>query len=125
MPGVKIKGCIFHMTQAIWGKTQELGLQRAYNEDDSVHKFVKTLMALPFLPAGHVVPAFDKLKEKPLLGPITELLSYMENTWIYNNTYPVKPWCMYRQPIRTNNDIEAWHRRLNKKGVKNKSHSMC
>ncbi|KAJ8314678.1 hypothetical protein KUTeg_006828 [Tegillarca granosa] len=90
-------------------------IKRAYNEDDSVHKFVKKLMALPFLPPEHVVPAFDKLKEKPLLGPITELLSYMENTWIHNNTYPVKSWCMYRQPIRTNNDVEGWNRRLNKK----------
>ncbi|KAJ8314143.1 hypothetical protein KUTeg_008704 [Tegillarca granosa] len=98
MPGVKIKGCIFHMTQAIWRKTQELRLQVKIDGT-----------------AEHLVPAFDKLKEKPLLGPITELLSYTENTWIHNNTYQVKSWCMYRQPIRTNNDVEGWHRRLNKK----------
>lgn len=29
-PTASIKGCVFHFTQAVWRKTQELGLKTTY-----------------------------------------------------------------------------------------------
>ena len=39
-PGVHIRGCIFHWTQAIWRKVQELGLVITYQTNDAAHKFI-------------------------------------------------------------------------------------
>jgi len=40
-PDASIKGCTFHFSQAIWRKTQELGLQKAYMEKRLLHKFIR------------------------------------------------------------------------------------
>ena len=40
---------------------QELALQVAYTSVDRVHRYVKTLMALPFLPFQEIFPTFDRL----------------------------------------------------------------
>ena len=44
-------------------KVQKLGLQRAYMDDDSVYKYIRKLMALPFLPYPEIQPMFDLLEE--------------------------------------------------------------
>lgn len=50
LPGVKIKGCVFHWTQALWRKIQELGLQQPYCNDQGTYIYLRKFMALPFLP---------------------------------------------------------------------------
>ncbi|XP_062597880.1 uncharacterized protein LOC134259296 [Saccostrea cucullata] len=42
-----------------------------------------------------------------------ELMVYLEETWINNPLWPTHSWSVFRQSIRTNNDVEGWHRRLN------------
>lgn len=42
-------------------------------------------------------------------------MDYVEKTWIKNRTWPPKTWSVYFQEVRTNNDVEGWHRRLNSK----------
>ena len=44
LPDVQIKGCAFHLSQAIWRKVQELGLQKAYSDDEVVHKIIRLVM---------------------------------------------------------------------------------
>ena len=39
-PNADIKGCMFHYTQAIWRKTQQIGLAEQYKNDDSVKTWV-------------------------------------------------------------------------------------
>ena len=46
---ISIRGCVFHWIQAVWHKNQELGLHTVYIEQEAVHKYVRKLMALPFL----------------------------------------------------------------------------
>lgn len=36
-------------------------------------------------------------------------MTYLEDTWIANPMWPTKCWSVYRQSIRTNNDVEGWH----------------
>ncbi len=38
-PQAHVKGCLFHFCQAIWRKTQELGLAVTYKEDGEVRKW--------------------------------------------------------------------------------------
>ncbi|XP_077991062.1 uncharacterized protein LOC144445397 [Glandiceps talaboti] len=53
-PGTSIQGCCFHLTQAVWRKVQQLGLQVPFMENRATHNFIKQLMALPFHPAEHI-----------------------------------------------------------------------
>jgi len=38
---IAIRGCVFHMTQAIWRKVQERGLQTAYGRDRRLHTLIR------------------------------------------------------------------------------------
>ena len=40
---------------------------------------------------------------------------YMKCQWIENAVFTPKDWSVYKQAIRTNNDIEGWHNALNRR----------
>ncbi|CAG2244808.1 unnamed protein product [Mytilus edulis] len=42
------------------------------------------------------------------------------DTWIKSTVWPVESWTVFSQPTRTNNDVEGWHRRINKKSSEEK-----
>ena len=111
-PDVQIRGCSFHWTQAVWRRIQLLGLQQQYINDIATHDFCRKLMALPFLPAEHIEPAFRNLEEHASSGTEIELATYIDTTWISGNWHP-KDWSIFNQPVRTNNDVEGWHLRIN------------
>ena len=53
--------------------------------------------------------------DDPVLMKLIKLVNYIRKTWITSTVYQISSWCVFGQPIRTNNDVEGWHRRLNKK----------
>ncbi|XP_041353329.1 uncharacterized protein LOC121371476 [Gigantopelta aegis] len=57
------------------------------------------------------------LKGRSNTAQLTELTTYMERQWVRNTVFDVPSWCVFRHTIRTNNDVEGWHNRLNKKAV--------
>ncbi|KAK3752540.1 hypothetical protein QZH41_016319, partial [Actinostola sp. cb2023] len=61
LPEVQIQGCLFHWTQVLWRKVQELGLQVPYCNEDATYTYIRKLMALPFLPEHEIRPMFDRL----------------------------------------------------------------
>ena len=71
------KGCVFHWTQAVWRKVQDVGLASAYRERDAVHRYVRRLMSLPFLPADDIVPAFEQIKQRAQSSRLLKLVSYL------------------------------------------------
>ncbi|KAL5011914.1 hypothetical protein ScPMuIL_010465 [Solemya velum] len=113
-----IHGCAFHWGQAVWRKVQEKGLQTAYNERDSVYKFLRKVFALPLLPAEHILPTFTKLEEKATNDRIKDVMTYIKETWITSTVWTIPSWSVFGQHIRTNNDVEGWHNRLNQKAKK-------
>ncbi|KAI8487933.1 hypothetical protein Bbelb_343810 [Branchiostoma belcheri] len=116
-PGINIKGCAFHRTKVIWKHAQQLGLQVAYCEDEKIHRWVRRLLALPFIPAEAITPALEALEETAR-GALTELVGYVRSTWIESSVWSPRRWSVYRQSVRTNNDVEGWHTRLNLKAKK-------
>jgi len=44
----------------------------------------------------------------------TFLMAYVNNTWISSRLWPASCWSAYRSSVRTNNDVEGWHNRLNR-----------
>ena len=73
-------------------------------------------MALPFLPEEQIISVFNTLKEQAMVH-IQPLVQYVENTWILSTVFKPSNWCVFMQSIRTNNDLEGYHRRLNSKAT--------
>ncbi|XP_052796013.1 uncharacterized protein LOC128228633 [Mya arenaria] len=114
-PGKEMKGCAFHLSQAVWRHVQSVGLAKTYRRRVGVFNFVRMLLALQFLPASHIRRAFDKLAETATTEATRALTSYIERQWMMNPIFAVEVWSVFRQTIRTNNDVEGWHNRLNQK----------
>ena len=70
-------------------------------------------MALPLLPATHTVPAFRQLQRLDATPAITDLLQYVDTTWLASSVWSSSTLSVYQQEIRTNNDLEGWHRHIN------------
>ncbi|XP_078326026.1 uncharacterized protein LOC144622863 [Crassostrea virginica] len=111
-PRMPIQGCVFHWTQAVFRKVQEHGLQTAYNQKDNVFKFVRKLLALPFLPPEHIQETFERLDDRApeALAPV---MDYVYRTWIRSPVFEIHHWSVFMTAIRTNNDVEGWHNKLN------------
>lgn len=106
---LSIKFSIFQAT--------EFGMKTAYQHQDVVRQYIKELMALPNLPPTHIAPAFNRLRDaRPDTAhneSMTKLLAYLQKTWIESRMCPPASWSTYKRAVRTNNDVEGWHARLN------------
>ena len=76
-------------------------------------------MALPFIPEQHVLPIFLTLQSDAVTPALQGLVAYVETTWVKSLLWPPAAWSVYKQSVRTNNDVEGWHRRLNASGREN------
>ena len=94
-----------------------MSLQTAYSQRDSIHKYLKKVFALPFLSADHIRPAFDKLKDQAS-DQLLPFMEYVETNWMESSVWPISSWCMFGRSMRTNNDVEGWHHRLNQRAKK-------
>ena len=80
IPTVTRLGHFFHWSQVIWHKVQELDLQPAYSSNENTHTYIHKLLSLPYLPAEHIDPIFEKLQEKAAIQPLKELTNYTAST---------------------------------------------
>ena len=109
------KGCYFHFTQAIWRQVQSLGLSTDYNNNASVKKSIRVLMATAFLPLLCVRPAVDLLESDEIVAStpaLARLFAYFRSTWL--TCFPPAMWNVFNEGIRTNNQVEGWHNKLNR-----------
>ena len=94
---------------------QGLGLQQSYAEDEGTYKYLRKLMALPFLPEVEIIPMFHQLERQATTTKLQSFVEYVCKTWIRGSTWPPSSWIVYKQAVRTNNDIEEWHNALNRR----------
>ena len=59
----------------------------------------------------------NKLQQKAA-SPLLELAWYIETTWLNSTVWSMRSWSVFGCHTRTNNDVEGWHHRLNKKARK-------
>lgn len=117
-PSSRLHGCFFHFSQALWRKVQEIGLASEYNNDPTIKRLLRHLFGLPFLPIGHIPRAFRLLSASANTGKLRRLFRYVSNTWIEGDMWRPFDWSVYGRQVRTNNDVEGWHNRLNTKAFK-------
>ena len=58
---------------------------------------------------------FVTLERQASTPQLQEFTLYVKSTWIDNATWPPSSWSVYMQSVRTNNDVEGWHHRLNRR----------
>ena len=66
-------------------------------------------MALPFLPEGEILTEFQRLQRQAESPTLAEFAEYVNSTWISNATWSPADWTVFKQAVRTNNDLEGWH----------------
>ncbi|XP_071040786.1 uncharacterized protein [Parasteatoda tepidariorum] len=78
-------------------------------------------MAMPFVPMAQVDEAFLILVgEVTWAAPITHLISYYTDTWLEEEAlFTADIWNHFstEDNIRTNNNVEGWHSKLQKSGM--------
>lgn len=112
-PDAIIKGCVFHWTQRLYKKIASLGLSTSYMDRRDKFLFMRKLMSLPFLPHEHISPAFEELRLQAItsqIQPLIDLTSYIHGTWIAGSVWKPENWSVYRETVRTNNDVEGGYR---------------
>ena len=70
-------------------------------------------MALPFLPPEQIEETFHHLDRRAGTAPLLALMDFIWRQWIRNPVFPVPNWSVFMLTVRTNNDLERWHNRLN------------
>ena len=115
LPEVAKQGCAFHWTQAVWRKAQEYGLAIAYREEPGTRDVCRKLLTLPLLPQEEIPGVFARLNKRATTPALCQLFTYTMHTWIESDLWPPSAWSQFGRAIRTNNDVEGWHRRLNER----------
>ena len=93
-----------------------LGMASEYeSRTGPLYKVSRKILALPFLPPDAIRPSFDALAAAAHDPQLLQLIDYVRRCWIDNDMWPPEAWLCYRQSIRTNNDAESWHARLNRR----------
>ncbi|XP_014675737.1 PREDICTED: uncharacterized protein LOC106815742 [Priapulus caudatus] len=106
-PEASVKECAFHFAQDVWRKTQELGLKSTYSLHGQKYRCIRSLMALPFLPAADIGPAFEHLQSRASSSPLQQLVRYISESWLTSPVWKPSNWNVYQLSIRTNNDVEG------------------
>ncbi|KRX73992.1 hypothetical protein T06_7774 [Trichinella sp. T6] len=73
------------------------------------------LMALAFLPV-HLVPAGFEIINVGTSGQLEALFQYFQQEWLRAAKIPL--WNVHGVSVRTNNHLEGWHSRMNKRARK-------
>jgi len=115
-PGIMVKGCFFHYTQAIWRKTQQTGMQSSYQTIDDIHKLVRRAAVLPLIPLDKIEDvwfgALNALEDVNLPHDTTAFTDYVITQWIDGDR---NVWNHFdTEGPRTTNHVEGWHNKLKK-----------
>lgn len=110
-PGIIVRGCNFHFTQALRRKAIQIeSLSRNIFHNSQHHQALKMFMRLSLLPLERVENGISQLKEYVSSIPEIEddfqsFIIYFDKTWLQK--YEIEDWCVSDATRRTNNNIEG------------------
>ena len=93
--------------EAVWRKIQELGLAVTYMRREATHSYLKQLMTLQFVPAQDIPATFQQLRGRANTASLQSLVVCLERQWLQHRMFRPASWTVYRQTVRTNNDVEG------------------
>ena len=121
LPDTHHLGCHFHLSQAVFRKVQELGLQQEYSQNIQLQHAIRMIMAPAYLPPAEVCPKMADFCSRPttqLLVSIypgfAEILRYFHRTWLC--TFPISMSNVFdrNEKMRTTNACEGWNNSWNR-----------
>lgn len=68
-----MKGCLFHMCQAVIRNLKEIGLFVRYKKDEDFHQLLRKVLALPLLPPTIVENCWHQKLKPDLLALETDV----------------------------------------------------
>ncbi|XP_068130062.1 uncharacterized protein [Hyperolius riggenbachi] len=121
-PSCRINGCFFHLTRNIKKQLDNRGLCPRYSSDPEFAIHARMIAALAFVPPPDLEAAVDAIKYD-LKEEIRPILSWFSRVYIgicgrrlRKPNFPPSLWSVYERTLtgldRTNNNVEAAHRRL-------------
>merc|ERR1711874_765030 len=99
-----IKGCYFHLTQAIFRKVIQNNLQPDKN-CSNIRLYIKWLIALCLLPPTTIAHTFNLIFNKVKTSNsnnLINLFTYYEKTWLTNSNWSLNEITQWGNHIRTN-----------------------
>ncbi|CAF0824223.1 unnamed protein product [Brachionus calyciflorus] len=124
-PGVIIKGCHFHFTQALWKNIQKAGLSDVYSKQSFLYDYLNLFKSLAFVRVVLLNAAWYLINYyTPANNPkVLEFKEYFIKTWIEDVNFPTEMWNhYYNDGPRINNHVEGYNSKLNKYIDRNHPH---
>lgn len=133
-PNANHHTCLFHLGQNIWRHIQKSGLAAKYGTDCDFALRLRQLVALAYLPPEEIPTAFNSLKLNVLPEDAEPVIDWFELYYVLGKPqshiegtkvtitrcpplFPPRLWSIHSQNEiglpRTQNSVEAWHRRWN------------
>lgn len=114
-------GCLFHFSQNIWRKIQDLGLSKIYKDTSSFRENIRYILSLAFVAPADVSTYYDhivcKIGNAANENVYSDFLAYFRKNYIMLNYADLLFWNVYQRVIenipRTTNSLEGYHRALN------------
>ena len=79
-----------------------------YTHDEATYKFLRKLMALPFLPEIEIPAMFQRLSSKATGTQVRQVLNYIERTWIDGSLWPPSTWSANVQQVEVVYSFMYW-----------------
>jgi len=76
------------------------------------------LMHIPYLPADQIQDTFDELELEQATAAmmdagVMDVFEYLQRRWLNSKLFMIPSWCLHYREVRTNNDCEGWHHKIN------------
>jgi len=114
-PYAECKGCQFHFGQIIWRRIQKDGLATKYGNSEVFSLQIRMIRALAFVPGAEIPEYFEVLRRNFADKDAKKIARWFQTNYI-NGRYDTEFWSacdMLEENFpRTQNSVEAWHRRL-------------
>ena len=86
-PGAIVRGCNFHLGQALYRKVQSVGLQEPYASDDALRTYLLSFTALSWLPVQFIEDGFNCLTAQAAQFPqfqieLDTFIAYFRRFWM-------------------------------------------
>lgn len=109
-PNVIVSGCHFHFSRAVWKKARKLKLHK----NCDARKVLRLISNLPLLPVDLITENWQNILEiSPNTQNMRTFAKYFRREWLQVIT--PKTLSCATDIHRTNNLVEGWHLRLNRK----------
>lgn len=112
-PDVKITGCFYHFSNAVWKKSKKLNFEKVTapinDEDVNITLLYTRLALLPpnLIPEGYFNIFYIGLETEEF----NKFNDYFRTQWMESITS--ETFSCFNEKFRTTNAVEGWHRRIN------------